>query len=186
MWARSTAQSPSSLNLANMHLRIFFTLAASVALASAASLGHNKRLLGLPAVNGFPDPTDDPFYQPPDNLNSSKPGQVLKQRTTASTFILDYPLISKSYQLMMRSTDGQDQPVGAVTTVLVPKNPNKDTSIFSYNIFEDSVSTSCAPSWAFVAGSASPALVSSNYEAPIYVSWALSQGYYVVLPDLEG
>ncbi|CAO1624284.1 unnamed protein product [Parajaminaea phylloscopi] len=155
---------------------------------SLPSRSLEKRLLfPAPSAVGFPDPTDDPFYKTPDNIASYPKGTVIRQRATNSTFGASSDSnVAKSYQIGIATENTQKQPILGVATVLVPKKPNKDIGILSFQNFEDSVSSSCAPSWAYVANSGSPAALAANLEAPIVVGWAVNNGYYVVIPDQEG
>ncbi|PWN21692.1 putative lipase precursor [Microstroma glucosiphilum] len=141
------------------------------------------------AVSGFPDPLVDSFYSQPDNISSYSLGQIIAQRSTVSTFTGASTNLYKSYQLKFRSQNSQDEPIAAITTVLVPKTKTLTGGVpnmLSFQNFEDSVSFSCSPSWAYVANSGSQAALLANLEAPIVNGWALNQGYYVVIPDHEG
>lgn len=145
----------------------------------------------LSAATGFPNPLEDPFYSQPDNISSYALGEVIALRATTSTFIASCTNLAHSYQLKFRSENAEHEPIAAVTTVLVPKKITLSAaagkaSVLSYQNFEDAVSLSCSPSWAWVADSGSKATLLANLEAPIISGWALDQGYYVVLPDHEG
>ncbi|MCO5599620.1 hypothetical protein L7F22_053726 [Adiantum nelumboides] len=75
----------------------------------------------------------------------------------------------------------------ASATVFIPKKPASPSRILSVQIYEDSVTFDCTPSYAFTKGTKSAAIFSTNFlDTPIYMAWALSQGYYVVAADHEG
>lgn len=144
----------------------------------------DRRLL-FPAQNtaaGFPSPVDDPFYKAPQNISAYALGQEVRRRPTNSTF----SEAASSYQIMFRSNDTQNNAIGGIATVLLPKKPSAQSSLLSFQNFEDAVSLTCSPSWAYVANTNGPAQLAANLEAPIVVNWALSQGYYAVIPDQEG
>lgn len=158
-------------------------------LCTALALAASALALAVPrAVSGFPDPTVDPFYSQPGNIATYSLGQIIDTRATVSTFA--GPNLKKSYQIKFRSQNAQNQPIAAVTTVLVPTkralSSSGDASMLSFQNFQDSVTLSCSPSWAYVANSGSPAALAANLEAPIVNGWALEQGHTVVIPDHEG
>lgn len=143
-----------------------------------------------PAVPGFPNPLVDPFYAQPSDLSSLSLGQVIATRRTNSTFVTSSDNLDYSYQIKFRSQDSLSRPIAAITTVLVPRKKScsatGQASLLSFQNFEDAVSLSCSPSWAYVAGSGSRAAGAANIEAPIVNGWALDQGHYVAIPDHQG
>lgn len=183
-----------------MRVSIILSLASLVGAVTAAVLPPSaidaslesrepldKRLLLPQPPAGFSDPGTDPFYKPPDNIGSYKKGTVIRRRDTKSTFaLLPANNVAKSYQIGVASENRLNQSILAVATVLVPKNPKKDIGILSFQGFEDAVSVSCAPSWAYVANSGSPAALAGNVESPFWIGWAMDNGYYAVIPDHEG
>lgn len=168
-----------------MFAQVFLLVVCSlIALPSSTSALAVRR-----AVPGFPNPLVDPFYSQPDNISSYSLGQIIAQRSTVSTFTGSTSNLDHSYQLKFRSQNSQNQPIAAITTVLVPKTKTLTKGVpnlLSFQNFEDAVSLSCSPSWAYVANSGSAAALAANLEAPIVNGWALTQGYYVVIPDHEG
>jgi hypothetical protein len=159
-------------------------LCSFLALPSSTSGAAVRR-----AVSGFPNPLVDPFYSQPANISSYALGAIIAQRSTVSTFTGATSNLDHSYQLKFRSQNSQNEPIAAITTVLVPKTKTLTSGVpnlLSFSNFEDAVSLSCSPSWAYVANSGSAAALAANLEAPIVNGWALSQGYYVVIPDHEG
>ena len=171
-------------------MKLSHSLSISAALGAllthAAPVLEPRLLPSQPVAAGFSDPNSDPFYVAPSNISAYKAGQVVRQRSTVSTF-KDNTNLDHSYQAMMRSENTQNQAIGGVATILVPKKVAAGApKILSYQNFEDAVSLSCSPSWAYVDSSNSTAKLAANIEAPFYVNWALTQGYYVVIPDQEG
>lgn len=131
----------------------------------------------LPA-SASTSPLKDAFYKAPtaSQLAGKAPGDVLRYRTVTAK---DYSAeVAKSYQLMYVTTNTQGDAVGAVTTVLIPKNaPATGRQILAYQSFYDSLTQTCTPSYLtaqgklFEAGNAKP---------------ALKKGIVVVMSDYEG
>jgi hypothetical protein len=70
-----------------------------------------------------------------------------------------------------------------VTTVFIPRNAQKDRMV-SFDVFEDSAASQCAPSRNFILdGTASNLLVQMNI---LLVQAYLLKGWIVVVPDEEG
>lgn len=161
---------------------LLLAVAAATLVAALPAATVDRRLLFPMAPEGFPNPLDDPFYSPPDNISAYSLGQEVRRRATKSTFAA----AASSYQIMFGSRDTQNKAIGGIATVLLPNKPSKDASILSFQNFEDAVGLTCSPSWAYVAGTNGAAQLAANIEAPFIVNWALSQGYYVVIPDHEG
>lgn len=144
----------------------------------------NHRLYTRNVTTDFPDPNDDPFYRPPANLSSFKPGQVIRSREINNTLTSDD--LKASYQVLYRSTDTMNNSEATVTTVWEPKQPRKPPQILSYQSYMDSASFDCSVSWAFVKGSASKGGTVNILEAPTFVKWALGKGIYMIDTDDEG
>ncbi|PWN48207.1 lipase A [Violaceomyces palustris] len=132
----------------------------------------------------FPNPTVDPFYANPSTISNYQNGQVIRERSV-KTNIFNLNLGS-SYQLFYKTQNTQLEADGTVATVWIPKKPSSPPKILSYQVYEDSVAVDCAPSWAYVSGSDSNNKVPVSLDTPIYINWALNQGYYVVSADHEG
>ncbi len=130
----------------------------------------------LPATTA--SPLTDAFYKAPTaaQLSGKAPGDVLRYRTVMAK---DYSAeVSKSYQLMYVTTDTNGKSVGAITTVLIPKNvPAIGRQILSYQSFYDSLTQTCTPSYLTAQGKLFEA---SN------VKPALKKGVVVVMSDYEG
>ncbi len=56
------------------------------------------------------------------------------------------PVEVKGYQLLFRSNDVNNNPLAAVTTIMVPMGAATDR-LLAYSIAEDPASTKCAPSY---------------------------------------
>lgn len=130
----------------------------------------------LPATTA--SPLTDAFYKAPTaaQLAGKAPGDVLRYRVVTAK---DYSAeVSKSYQLMYVTTDTNGKSVGAITTVLIPKNvPAIGRQILSYQSFYDSLTQTCTPSYLTAQG--------KLFEAG-NVKPALKKGVVVVMSDYEG
>ncbi|PYI16220.1 lipase 1 precursor [Aspergillus violaceofuscus CBS 115571] len=145
-------------------------------------------LLGsiLPLVYGLPTtspsvvlpPTEDPFYSAPNGFESTLPGTILRLRQAPGNLTALVSNASAAYNIVYRTTDSQYHPSWAVTTVFIPTNPSTGsdnrTALLSYQIAYDSNDLDASPSYTMYS---SP---------PTDVSLALSQGWYVNVPDYEG
>ncbi|RAQ48500.1 lipase 1 precursor [Aspergillus flavus] len=133
---------------------------------------------GLPTTNPSSvvlPPSADPFYSAPNGYESTRPGAILRLRPAPGNLTALVGNASAAYNIVYRTTDSQYRPSWAVTTVFVPSNPRPgNTSVLSYQIAYDSHSINASPSYAMYS---SP---------PIDVTLALSQGWYVNVPDYEG
>jgi hypothetical protein len=132
----------------------------------------------------FPDPIDDPFYHAPANLDTFKPGQVIRSRSINNTVTSDD--LRASYQVFYRTTDTQNKPEATVATLWEPAKPKIPHQMMSYHSYMDSPSFDCSVSWAFVNGSDSDGYAPLLTDAPKFIKWALGKGIYVVVPDDEG
>lgn len=163
--------------------RLLFIVVAVLALASNAFARMSvARHLGVRAVQ---TPDDDSFYTPDGNWQNEAPGTILKTRevTIAQSGLLKYGVTG--YQLLYRS-NGVDQntPSYTVTTVLVPDNYDKDKLVVA-NVYEDSASSSCAPSYSLQKGSKIFGNVAIAYQS-LFFTTLLHQGWIVTVPDHEG
>lgn len=107
--------------------------------------------LALPGVAlASPEPPSrDPFYRPPADLASLKPGAIIRSRTVQ---IDDAPLAAfgvHAYQLLYRTEGNAGQAVAAATTVIVPRGarPKGGRQLVSLEDAENSDSSTCAPSY---------------------------------------
>ncbi|KAH8821992.1 secretory lipase-domain-containing protein [Xylogone sp. PMI_703] len=117
-------------------------------------------------------PSQDPFYKPPLLYQSTAPGAVLRDLTSVLN-------VSTVYNILYRTTDSLYQPSAALTTLLVPRNRNRNapTRLLSYGVPQDSPDVDSSPSFALVD------LFNSTLPE---ISLALNQGWFVNVPDYEG
>lgn len=166
------------------------------------------------AAQTIPLPVNDAFYAAPGNLASLANGAVIRERdvtlslnpaslteagaklgiSVASLLPAIIAALDKgfyTYQILYKSTDGKGQPVAEAATVLVPQaawtGPGT-RPLVSYQLAEDSTSTSCQPSYVLRTGlGAQGGGIGSvaTYENLIALT-ALGKGYGLVFPDYEG
>ena len=137
------------------------------------------------ASSGPVPPNLDPFYTYSGPTEAH--GTVLDSRnvdlalgTVASTPV-------KAEQILYSSTDQLGDPSVTVTTVLVPTPVPVAPHIVEYLSFYDGLSPLCDPSYTLAGGNPG----SSTYEQEaeeeeLLISWYLSQGDIVTVPDFEG
>jgi alpha-beta hydrolase superfamily lysophospholipase len=131
-------------------------------------------------------PHADEFYLPPAGFEHSKPGTVLRSRDVELAFLGLVPQKLTATQLLYRSTDLNELPQAAVTTVVVPaERPAGSTGpILSYQCAIDAVAGRCFPSYALRRGAkAAGALAQFEF---LLISAALAEGWAVSVPDHEG
>jgi hypothetical protein len=94
-----------------------------------------------------------------------------------------------AYQLAYRTTDQKGRPIAAVNTLILPSSPGSgQRKLLSYQTFEDSLTTNCAPSFTMRGGSNGGSYPFSGTQSAeqAEISAALEQGWDVVVPDYEG
>lgn len=160
---------------------VFNLLLAFVTVANGAT---HKRLLGNSGNPDFPDPNVDPFYKVPSSVASYQNGDVISSREVPTTINQSY--YDKSYQILYKTQNSQNEGDATVATVWTPKKPKSESTVFSWQVFEDSTQLNCNPSWAFINKSKSTNTITTSVDAPFYIQWALEQGYYVIAPDHLG
>jgi hypothetical protein len=125
----------------------------------------------------IPEPDDDPFYVPPAGFESTSPGTILRSRSVTVTG-LGIPLLVRSTQMLVRSTDAKDQPVAVVSTLMVPATPYVGTRpLLSYQTATDSLGDQCNPSYTLRTG--------TEKELAL-LSQGLTRGWAVVVTDHQG
>src|SRR5271155_165558 len=135
------------------------------------------------ATPGLPVPVDDPFYQAPPGYASTMPGMMLKSRpfTLSPAFKATWSSLG-GYQLLYRTTDAHGSPTATVTTILLPTHPAPGPrNLVSDQIAEDSLTTSCAPSYLM-----RQAPTPSSVPDKVMIGTALANGWDVVVSDYEG
>lgn len=151
--------------------RVLTCIAASVLIASGLSA------VALPA-----HAQGDPFPVAPADLADHRPGDVLAWKVIA---LFGLPLPVQAWQLQYRTTGSDDQPSTSIATLIEPDLPWLGTGprpLLSYQIAEDSLTTTCAPSATL---SAPPAMSQTTLDAP-FLAGALAHGWAIVLADYEG
>ncbi|CAI5759725.1 unnamed protein product [Candida verbasci] len=153
-------------------MMVNFTWFYLLLLASAASL--------------FPTPPDnDDFYNPPSGYENQPNGAILKSRPVPHTItnLISSIKIEGAWQLLVKSEDSFNNPNAIVTTILKPFNADPE-KVVSYQVYEDSASIQCSPSYALQSGSPINTLATSS--EIYFIAALLNQGYYVNIPDYEG
>jgi hypothetical protein len=149
------------------------------ALKWALALAVLAVLSGPVAANAAETPEKDPFYKAPqagqehENWREEAPGTVLKKRQIN---VFGY----NAYQLLFRSNNSHGEPIVAVTTVGIPRNPWAGTGerpLVSYQEAIDSLGSQCNPSYTVQQGSDKE----EGQEAT-----ALERGMFVNIPDHDG
>ncbi|MCV7384584.1 lipase family protein [Mycolicibacter longobardus] len=131
-------------------------------------------------------PAQDPFYEPPAGFHHALPGTVLRSRDVELAFLGLIPQRLHATQLLYRTTDRNDIPQAAVTTVLVPtdRDPARPCPIVSYQCAIDAVDGRCFPSFALRRRArAHGAFTQFEY---LLIAALLSRGWAVSIPDHEG
>lgn len=97
-------------------------------------------------------PSQDPWYDQPENIASFSPGQLIRAREVPAKlqpFFSSLPAdisVESVHQYLFRTTDSIGDPVAAVVTLIEPSNadPNK---LLAYQAPYDSASPDCSPSY---------------------------------------
>ncbi|KAF2159512.1 hypothetical protein M409DRAFT_70962 [Zasmidium cellare ATCC 36951] len=128
-------------------------------------------------------PTEDPFYQPPTDLGSLQPGEIIRSRTTPGPIgaAQQYTSINiqTSYQLLYRTTDALGNASAAAVTIIIPHNPSYD-KVLAYQTAYDSSDPNCSPSYTLQQKSNE-----TTYD-PLFMAAALEKGWIVSTSDYEG
>ncbi len=128
-------------------------------------------------------PSTDPFYTPPPNLDNYAPGTILRSRQVS---LLGFTAAESTaaYQLLYRTNDAHGQAIASVTTLILPATPALGPrKLLSYQTFEDSLSTNCAPSYTMRGGNNGGSTQGAEQSE---MGLALLRGWDVVVPDYEG
>ncbi|MCZ4548647.1 lipase family protein [Gordonia rubripertincta] len=118
----------------------------------------------------------DLFRQPPPDLASLRPGQIIESRPT--TPVLDGDVIPdvRGWQISYRSNDTNDEAILAITTLIVPvaewTGPGA-RPVVSQQFAQDSAGQHCAPSVSMATASGDPRIF-------------LDRKWAVAIPDHEG
>ena len=158
--------------------RVAVALGSLVVVASATAVPSG-------AASGPVPPNQDPFYSYSGPTETH--GTVLDSRPVdlALGTVTSTPV--KAEQILYASTDQLGDPSVTVTTVLVPTPAPVVPHIVEYLSFYDGLGPLCDPSYTLAGGNPG----SSTYEQEaeeeeLLISWYLSQGDIVTVPDFEG
>ncbi len=162
--------------------------------------GHERRrvttvvatlmlVLTVGSWSAVPSRADAPPFDiltAPGDPSSVAPGTVLRsQEVTPALFGVPVAAGVSAWQLLYRTTDEQDEPTTAVTTVLAPRAGTSESKLLSYQLFEDATAPPCAPSRNL---STNPDLggVTVVSAGLALVQAALDRGWTVSIPDHGG
>lgn len=129
------------------------------------------------------DPSKDSFYRPGGGWKDASPGDILNWRCIDPGVASFLDMDVAGYQLLYR-TNGAKEPKTTVTTVLVPHHYAHD-KIVSVNVYEDSFSSKCAPSYSMQKGAQLFKNIAFTYQQ-LFMLTLLNEGWIVVVPDHEG
>lgn len=131
-------------------------------------------------------PVEDPFYEPPAGFQHAPPGTVLRSRDVELAFLGLIPQRLHATQLLYRTTDRNELPQAAVTTVLIPagRDRTRPCPLVSYQCAIDAVDGRCFPSYA-LRRRANGHGSFTQFEL-LLISAILAQGWAVSVPDHEG
>jgi hypothetical protein len=132
-------------------------------------------------------PSKDAFYTYTGStpLSHIPTGTVLKKRPMALSFGKNHTPISGE-QLLYRTTTQLGEPSVTVTTVLVPTKRPLLTKLVGYLSFYDGLGSKCDPSFTLAGGNGGSAITQQSEEEAALITWYMSQGFTVTVPDFEG
>ncbi|MEV0336747.1 lipase family protein [Nocardia sp. NPDC050717] len=134
----------------------------------------------------MPAPEHDSFYAEPAGLAGAADGTVLASRVIEPESF-GSPLAADAWQVQYKTTDNHGAPRAYVATVLVPHGKwagGGPRPLLSYQVAEDGVGATCAPSYALRGGIAG--VPSNAYSETGMIRFALQQGWAMVVPDYQG
>lgn len=132
-------------------------------------------------------PKDDPFYDPPEDLDQLPPGTLIRSRTVRLAFLGAVPQKAMAtWQLAYRSTDLHGRAELAVNTVIAPEEGTgmSPRSLVAYQCAIDAISDRCFPSYALRLGTVVPGAL-PPLELTL-ISALLEHGFVVSIADHEG
>jgi Secretory lipase len=127
-----------------------------------------------------PLPSDDPWYESHEALDTMKPGTLLAHRPVEFRPGSHWVSHARAWQLRYRSTDTVGQPISSVATLMVPERAwagEGPRPLVSYQGAIDSLGPRADPSYTFRKGSQKEFLL---------MTLALRHGWAVVTPDFTG
>ena len=137
-------------------------------------------------------PSQDDFYKYPTQkdqkpLRAIDPGTVLKRRPVQLAFGTGNSTPIQAEQLLYRTTGQLGQPAVTVTTVITPPAVPVVKGIVGYMSFYDGLGERCDPSYTLAGGDPGDSTYEQEAdEEELLISWYLSQGDVVTVPDFEG
>jgi hypothetical protein len=155
--------------------------------AAAASPTTAEPALSLAAA--IPRPADDPFYDVPAHVHNMSDGTVLRSRRLPASALAE-PVHARVWQLLYKTRDNAGRATATVGTLLVPTAPwtgRGSRPLLSYQVPEDALTTSCAPSYVLLSGAEVDDHVISQVRFDRgQVMAAVRRGWAVMVPDYEG
>lgn len=163
-----------------------YALAVTAALACTcmflpAAASASAATPSATAAPGSTVPDQDPFYSAPADIASYTPGAVVGSRPVPGVNLFGIPVPVNAWQISYRTNDSHGQPELAVTTLVVPKTAwtgSGPRPVISLQTPEDSVGTSCAPSYQIATG--------KDVQDAALGSQLLAANWAVAIPDFEG
>ena len=140
-------------------------------------------------ASGPPLPSQDPFYTYSGSkpLSTISPGTVLRHRSVQLALGAGNSTPIHAEQLLYRTTGQVGQATVTVTTVLEPTPTPVLPRIVDYLSFYDGLGSQCDPSYTLAGGDSGEATYQQEAEEEeLLISWYLSQGDIVTIPDFEG
>lgn len=131
-------------------------------------------------------PTEDPFFDAPDDVDALRPGEVIRSRQVQLKDYWASHHRSDAWQLLYRSTDLNGSAGVAATTVVLPRRPAPEGrfQLLSFQCAIDAVTSRCFPSYALRSGTGAVKAI-APFEF-LVVRRALAKGWAVSIPDHEG
>lgn len=131
-------------------------------------------------------PSADAFYSAPHNLSSYSPGAIIRYRRPPSNLALLAAKINyqDAWQILYRSTGALDEPLAAMTTVVIPHDADF-SKVLSYQVEIDAPYEGCFPSITLQQSSQYLDSWSAQY-GELWAVSALEKGWIVAFPDHEG
>ncbi|WP_024804607.1 lipase family protein [Nocardia sp. BMG51109] len=158
--------------MANFAIRRVVGACAGSLVLLAGAVGAASGQPFYPAV----DP--DPFYAAPGDIAEHQPGDVLGIRALPPLAVFPDTDV---WLVKFRSTNSEDKPIAATTTVLAPRKRAVDGPLLSYQTIINGLGTECSISHTLYTDD--PNLMVR--EAPGY-NVALQRGWTIALPDHLG
>ncbi len=162
-----------------------YAVAATAALTCTCmflpAVGASAAPSAAAVAPGSTVPDQDPFYAAPADIGSYAPGSVVGSRPVPGVNLFGIPVPVDAWQISYRTNDSHGQAELAVTTLVVPKSAWTGAGprpVVSLQTPEDSVGTSCAPSYQIATG--------KDVQDAALGAQLLLAGWAVAVPDFEG